>query len=52
MFVLQDVPVLSGGVPMDSVSHPTNVVMESGSVRTAVMNSTAVSTGQLALPLL
>jgi len=28
---------------MDNVSHPTNVVMETGSVLMAVMNSTAVS---------
>jgi len=28
---------------MDSASHPTNVVMETGSVLMAVMNSTAVS---------
>jgi len=33
---------------MDSVSHPTNVVMETGSVLMAVMNSTAVSTELLA----
>jgi len=29
---------------MDSVSHPTNVVMETRSVTMAVMKSTAVST--------
>jgi len=37
---------------MDSVSHPTNVVMETGSVLMAVMNSTAVSTRLLTFPLL
>jgi len=29
---------------MDSVSHPTNVVMETESAQMAVMNSTAVNT--------
>ena len=41
--MLQDAPVLSGRVAMDSVSHPPNVVMETGSVLMAVMNVTAVS---------
>jgi len=35
--LLQHAPALSGGVAMDSVSHPTNVVMETGSVLMAVM---------------
>jgi len=33
---------------MDSVSHPTNVVMETESAQMAVMNSIAVSTELLA----
>ena len=33
---------------MDSVSHPTNIVMGTGSVLMAVMNSTVVSTKLLA----
>ena len=41
--VLQHVLVLSGGVAMDSVSHPPNVVMETGSAQMGVMNSIAVS---------
>jgi len=49
--VLQGVPVISGDATVDSVSHPTNVVMETGSVLMAVMNLTAVSTRLLTLPL-
>ena len=49
-FVLQQhVPVLSGGVAMDSVSHLSNVVMGTGSVLMAVMNSTAVSMDQCSI---
>jgi len=50
MVVLQHAPALSGGVIMDNVSHPTNVVMGTGSALMEVMNSTAVSNGRLALP--
>ena len=50
MVVLQHAPTLSGGVTMDNVSHLTNVVMGTESVLMAVMNSTAVSNGWLALP--
>ena len=45
---VQGVPVLNGRVTMDSVSHPPNVVMETGSVLMAVTNSTAVSAELLA----
>ena len=40
---LVHLPVHLGGVTMDSVFHPLNVVMGTGSVLMAVMNSTAVS---------
>jgi len=36
--VLQLAPVLNGDATMDSVSHPSNAVMETGSVLMAVMN--------------
>ena len=41
--LLQYAPVLTGGVAMDSVSHPPNVVMENGSAMMGVMSSIAVS---------
>ena len=41
--VSQDVPVLSGGITMDSASHPINVVMETGSPQTAVIKSDVAS---------
>jgi len=34
---LQDVPVLSGGVTMDSLSHPINIATETGSAQTAMI---------------
>ena len=43
MCSLQHVPVLNGGVAMDSVSQPTIVVMGIRSVLMAVTNSAAVS---------
>ena len=43
-FSSQHAPVLNGGVAMDSVSHPTDVVMDTGTALMAVMNSSVVST--------
>jgi len=40
--LLTHAPTLSGGVAMDSVSHPPNVVMGTGSAQMAVMNSSAI----------
>ena len=55
IFALQNVPVLSGGVTMDSVTMdsvypPPNIVMGTGSVLMAVMNSTAVYVSDLSPP--
>jgi len=40
--LLQILHVVGGHATMDSVSHPTSVVMDTGSAQMAVMNSAVV----------